>query len=120
MNLAAANAIGSAERRLSVRVAELVYERLPELEQRYGAAGRFRCEEDTALHLRFVASAVATGEPRIIADYLTWLAPLLERFGVPASDVDANFDAIGEALRELVPDAAAAYAQLLAEVRRGR
>jgi hypothetical protein len=98
-------------------VAELVYERMPELADRYGASGRARCEEDTALHLRFVASAVATGEPRIIADYLAWLEPLLERFHVPREDLDANLDAIEDAMRELVPDAAEQVAALLAEAR---
>ncbi len=120
MSLEAGNAIAGAERRLAVRVAELVYERLPGLEQRYGALGRQRCEDDTALHLRFVASALATDEPQIVIDYLAWLAPLLERFDVPPEDVDANFVAIGDALRELVPAAAAPYATLLTAVFDGR
>jgi hypothetical protein len=117
MTLALANQVVDAERRLAVRVAELVYERMPELAERYGPAGRARCEEDTALHLRFLASALATGEPRIISDYLTWLAPLLERFHVPREDLDANLGAIETAVRELVPDAADRVAALLAEAR---
>lgn len=117
MTLALANQVVDAERRLAVRVAELVYEQLPELADRYGDAGRARCEEDTALHLRFVASALATGEPRILADYLAWLAPLLERFRVPQEDLDANLAAIEAAMRELVPAAADRVAQLIAEAR---
>jgi hypothetical protein len=117
VSLALANQVIDAERRLAVRVAELVYEQLPELAERYGAAGKARCEEDTALHLRFVASALATGEPRIIADYLAWLAPLLERFRVPREDLDRNLDAIEAAVRELVPAAGDRVAALLAEAR---
>ena len=117
MTLALANQVVEAERRLAVRAAELVYEAMPELADRYGHAGRARCEEDTALHLRFVASALATGEPRILADYLAWLAPLLERFRVPREDLDANLAAIEAALRELVPDAADRVAALIAEAR---
>jgi hypothetical protein len=119
VSVALANQVVDAERRLAVRVAELVYERMPELAARYGAAGRARCEEDTAMHLRFVASAVAVGESRIIADYLAWLAPLLARFRVPQEDLDANLDAIEDAMRELVPDAADRVAALLAEARGG-
>ena len=117
MSLALANKVVDAERRLAVRVAELVYDQLPELADRYGAAGRARCEEDTALHLRCVASALATGEPQIVADYLAWLAPLLERFRVPQEDLDRNLDAIAAAVRELVPDAGDQVAALLAEAR---
>jgi hypothetical protein len=119
VTLALANKVVDAERRLAVRVAELVYERMPELADRYGDAGRARCEEDTALHLRFVASALATGEPRILSDYLAWLAPLLERFRVPQEDLDANLAAIESAVRELVPDAGEPVAALIAEARGG-
>jgi hypothetical protein len=119
VSLQLANGIAAAERRLAGRATELVYERLPELEQRYGPAGRARCEDDTALHLRFLASAVAVEEARILSDYLAWLAPLLERFGVPPEDLDANFAAIGAAVRELVPTAADRVDSLIEEARAG-
>lgn len=120
MSAELANRISFAERRLAVRAAELVYERLPELDRRYGPQARSRCEEDTALHLRFIASAVAADEARIVADYLAWLEPLLRRFDVPAGDLTANLDAIEQAVGELVPDAAPTVSALLAEVRAGR
>ena len=114
MSVELANRIAFAERRLSVRATDLVYERTAGLDERYGPAGRFRCEEDTAMHLRVLASAVATGDRRILVDYFRWLAPLLERYGVPQADLDASLRAIVAAIGELVPEAATPAAELLA------
>jgi Phycobilisome protein len=116
VNLAAAERLSLAERRVALRATDLVYERRPELE-RLGAVARHRCEEDTALHVKFVTSAVALGDPAILADYVAWLAPLLERFGVPEEDLDASLEAIRSAVEELVPEDAGLVSALLAEVR---
>ena len=116
MNLAAADRLTLAERRVALRATELVYERRPQLEQ-LGAAARHRCEEDTALHVKFVTSAVALGDPGILADYFAWLGPLLERVGVPEDDLTANLDAIRSAVEELLPEDAELVSALLAEAR---
>jgi hypothetical protein len=118
VNLAAADRLALAERRLAVRATELVYERRPELEER-GPVARNRCEEDAAFHLRFVTSALALGDPKILADYLAWLVPILARVGVPRDDLDASLDAIRGAVEELLPADAGLVAALLDQVRRG-
>jgi hypothetical protein len=119
VNLAAADRLSLAERRLASRAAELVYERRPELGER-GPVARSRCEEDTAFHVKFVAAALALGDPAILADYLAWLAPLLERFGVPQDDLDTNLEAIAAAVEELLPADAELVSALLAQVRVAR
>jgi hypothetical protein len=95
------------------RSVELVYERLPELEERYGPAGRLRCAEDAEFHLGFLVSAVAIDEDAVFADYARWAGVLLERFAIPRAHLVEAFRALAAAVEELAPGAAAPARRIL-------
>ena len=92
---------------LARRSTDLVYERMPELVDAYGPAGRGKCEEDAAFHVRFLLAAVAIGDEAVFTDYAVWRRDLLARYRIPASHVAAAYQALDAALAELLPAAAA-------------
>jgi len=104
----AARDIAAHELQLARRSTELVYERMPELADAYGPAGRQKCEEDAAFHVRFLLAAVAVDDSSLFEDYARWTRDLLGRYGIPGSHVAASFRALGVALDELLPAAAEA------------
>jgi len=89
------------------RATDLVYERMPELAGAYGPHGRHACERDAAFHVRFLLASVAIEDRSVFEDYAVWTRDLLARFGIPAAHVAAAFEAVGDALEELLPTAAA-------------
>jgi MerR family transcriptional regulator, light-induced transcriptional regulator len=79
----------------------------PELERRYGAAGRAHCHADALFHLRFLAQAVRLGSPVLFVDYVGWAKIMLTSRGVPQSDLLANLEVIHEVTRGELDDEAA-------------
>jgi MerR family transcriptional regulator, light-induced transcriptional regulator len=101
-----AAALARQEHELARRSTELVYERMPELADAYGPKGRPKCEEDARFHVRFLLAAVAVSDASIFEDYARWTRDLLARFDLPAGHVAAAFQALAQAVAEVVPEAA--------------
>jgi MerR family transcriptional regulator, light-induced transcriptional regulator len=102
----AAAELARRELDLARRSTELVYERMPELADAYGPAGRRKCEEDARFHVRFLLAAIAISDSSVFEDYARWTRDLLGRHGVEPSHLVAAFAALGQAVAELTPEVA--------------
>ena len=90
---------------LAAEVTERMQDERPELFRRYRdrSFGKGRdpaewCKDDTAFHLRHLAAALDSDDPNEFLEYRSWLVQLLGARGIPAEDIDANFDAMADAL----------------------
>lgn len=72
----------------------------PELDARYGPAGRRKCFEDTLYHLSYLEEAVQHGRPALFVDYIEWARTMLAGRNVPAADLAANLRILRDAVAE--------------------
>ena len=96
--------------KLAEAVVDEQYRRRPELEARYGPAGRAKCVQDTAYHLRFLAGSVEFGQTKVFEDYVAWAVRVMKAHRVAAEDAVENLRLIAGVLRDRLPPAAAAAA----------
>ena len=59
----------------------------PELDSRYGPAGRRKCLEDARFHLSFLAEAVAFDRPELFFRYIGWAKVMLASRGISPDDL---------------------------------
>jgi len=90
---------------LAARVTDLQYARRPELAQRWGDAGRQRCEEDARHHLDYLASALRGASEALFVRYVEWAKVLLAAYGVGADDLRLNLEILREAVLEAAEEA---------------
>ena len=100
----AAAELDSRQSELSEAITQRHYQQNPELESRYGRAGRLRCREDAALHLAFLSQSVAMGTPAIFVDYICWAKVMLAARGIPGSDLTNDLDSMQRILEEKLPE----------------
>ena len=84
-----------------------LYRLRPELELRYGEAGRRHCAKDIGHHLRFLAAATDLADPKIFTDYAAWAYRVMVTHNVAAEDALASFRCLLEVAPAAVdPDTA--------------
>jgi hypothetical protein len=105
MNAALVKYLESNVEGLATEITERMQDERPELFKRYRdrSLGKGRnpaewCKEDTAFHLRHLAAALDSDDPNEFLEYRSWLVQLLGARGIPTEDIDANFDAMADAL----------------------
>ena len=103
LNQQVSEALNSQCPALAVQMVAREFVRHPELEQRYGYAGREKCLEDAVYHLAYLAQAIAAGKTELFADYIGWAKVMLGKRGVPAEDLAGLFDTMKESLRQGLP-----------------
>ncbi len=94
---------------LDARAAELAalvvadhYARVPELETRYGPAGRAHCVSDATRHIGYLARSLSSREPAIWLEYLRWGKSLLAGLNIATTDLEENLISLRTVLaREL-------------------
>lgn len=91
---------------LSESITRRHYELRPELEARYGPAGRARCREDAAFHLSYLAQSVAISAPNVFVDYVCWAKIMLGARGIPVADLSHDLEVMRDMLKNAVPSAA--------------
>src|ERR1044072_7031396 len=101
----AGRALTAARDVLAAAVTERHYELNPDLERRYGAAGRAKCLQDANYHLSYLAESLGSALPALFADYIAWAKVMLEARGVTANDLARNLDVLREVVRERLPGA---------------
>ncbi|HEY9285608.1 MAG TPA: cobalamin-dependent protein [Pyrinomonadaceae bacterium] len=107
-------AIEAERESLAAAITARHYELQPELESRYGPAGREKCLQDARYHLSYLAEAVAASSPALFADYVGWAKVMLAARGVPAADLARNIECMREALRRnLRPEAGGVVSEYL-------
>ncbi|WP_226671701.1 hypothetical protein [Rossellomorea aquimaris] len=82
------------------KAVEKLYERYPELDERFGEAGRKKCYEDNIHHFNYLESAADVGEAKVFSDYALWLNSVLVSRGMKSDHLIDNFNCIMESLDE--------------------
>ncbi|MGG3916441.1 hypothetical protein [Rossellomorea vietnamensis] len=77
-----------------------LYDRYPELDEKYGEAGRKKCYEDNIHHFNYLESAADVGESKVFSDYAFWLNRVLVNRGMKSDHLIDNFKCIMESLEE--------------------
>ena len=77
-----------------------LYERYPELDDRYGETGRKKCYEDNIHHFNYLESAADVGESKVFSDYALWLNSVLVSRAMKLDHLIDNFKCIMESLEE--------------------
>lgn len=88
---------------LANELTERHFRRRPELDARFGRAGRRKCAEDAAFHISYLAQAVALGVPELFADYTAWARPMLASQRIPLDDLIADMKELQALLAEHFP-----------------
>jgi hypothetical protein len=92
---------------LARTVTQRLYDELPELMDRYGAAGREKCLQDMRYNLEHLAPGVALRDPGLFAGYVKWLRNMLGSRGIPTAEVRRSLELMRDAVREELPPAEA-------------
>ena len=79
---------------------EKLYERYPELDEKFGESGRKKCYEDNIHHFNYLESAADVGESKVFSDYALWLNSVLVSRGMKSDHLIDNFNCIMESLEE--------------------
>jgi MerR family transcriptional regulator, light-induced transcriptional regulator len=106
----ASHAIDADRAALAEAITARHYELFPELERRFGAAGRARRLQDAHHHLSYLSESISSALPTLFADYVAWAKVMLESRGVHAEDLARNLGVVREVLRERLPEGAAILA----------
>ncbi len=77
-----------------------LYERYPELLERFGEIGMQKCYEDNVHHFNYLNTTAAAGDEKIFVDYALWLNNVLISRGMKSDHLIDNFQCIAEALEE--------------------
>ena len=80
--------------RIAAAAVESLYRLRPDLEARYGEAGRRHCVKDLGHHLRFLAAAVELEDGNVFSDYAAWAAGVMVAHNVAPEDTVASFRAL--------------------------
>lgn len=101
-----AQAARSLERfrsRLVEQTVDTEFKQRPDFWTRYGEKGRVRCTEDTNFHLNFLVCALVMDSPNLFTDYVGWLVPLLEGYGMGEDDVRQNMECLKHSISGSLP-----------------
>lgn len=89
---------------LAKRIMALHFERVPELEERYGERQRAFYLEDTCSTLGALSASIILETPEMFADYVSWLVSLLKARNIPTKGLPTHFECMREALQEVMPE----------------
>ncbi|MEO6874844.1 MAG: cobalamin-dependent protein [Opitutaceae bacterium] len=77
----------------------------PELELRWGQAGREKCRQDCGYHLSYLAEAISAENVALFTDYVAWVKVMLAQRGIGEADLAAHFTRLRSVLQErLAPE----------------
>ena len=79
------------------------YRLRPELNTRYGPAGRRHCLQDTLFHLQFLAASVGIGDSNHFTRYVIWCNSILVPRGIPTDDLITSLEVMGWVLASALP-----------------
>lgn len=102
------HAVRDALKALEDRLAETIVTRQwklqPDLERRYGPAGRAKCVEDAHYHLKYLIEAVSASEPELFADYIEWARVMLGSRKIPLEDLRIHLEILRDVVATSLPD----------------
>lgn len=105
-----ASEISAKSATLVASVVKEQYRRHPELERRYGPAGKQRCREDIEYHFCTLVEAVAAEDEAIWLNYVVWGKTVLVSRKIRSHDLIDTFTLMQDVLSENVSKRASAIA----------
>lgn len=88
---------------LAELVTSMHFQHQPELEIKYGRAGKEKCKQDCLFHLSYLREAVRLQNPEIFSAYLQWAKVMLRSRNIPVEDLISNLNYLDIACRQLLP-----------------
>jgi methanogenic corrinoid protein MtbC1 len=88
---------------LAQHITGLHFKHHPELNLKYGKAGRDKCLQDSQYHLTYLAEAIRADSTEIFTSYLEWAQGMLQARHIPVQHLIDNLGYIDLACRELLP-----------------
>ncbi len=113
---AVAAAIDLHARAIAERITERQFADDPSLEQRFGARGRRKCNEDALRHLSYLASAASGSSDKLFVDYVAWAKILLAKLGLSDKDLARNLTLLRDAVADAVGGSLGAAAARIVDV----
>jgi len=102
---AAAGALAARREAIVDALTSRHFETHPELELRYGSAGREKCRQDAEYHLTYLEQAVAFASPELFADYVEWARTMLASRGIAETDLADHLGGLLASVRDhLAPE----------------
>lgn len=88
---------------IATAATELNYKLQPELEERYGKAGRDACLQRVRDHLAHLSEAILASSQTLFKNYVAWVQEKLAARNVPAGDLAVNLNCVKEILAQRLP-----------------
>ncbi|WP_368504281.1 hypothetical protein AB3N04_19855 [Alkalihalophilus sp. As8PL] len=81
-----------------------IYQAFPELNEKYGEAGRKKCREDNQHHFHTLETAYQMDQEKIFVDYALWLNGILVKHGMSPKHLIDNFERIARLIHDKVEE----------------
>lgn len=88
---------------LAQLITELQFKQHPELETRYGAAGKDKCIQDSLYHLTYLSESIKSGSKAMFNAYITWAFGMLQARKIPMIDLLNNLHYTMQACNTILP-----------------
>jgi methylmalonyl-CoA mutase cobalamin-binding domain/chain len=82
-----------------------LYQRHPRLKARYDEVEHHKSLRDLRYHLSYLAEALTARRPALFGDYVAWVRPVLESYGVPLSILRMSLRCTREVLEQELAEA---------------
>jgi methanogenic corrinoid protein MtbC1 len=99
----ASQAIAAQRDGLSEAIVARQYGLQPELWKPYGSSGRKKSVRDVGYHLTYLSEALATANPALFADYVSWVKVLFAGLQFPDDVTVTTLECTRDALQEMLP-----------------
>lgn len=99
----AAASILAQQAALALALVELEFARQPELDRRFGPAGKAKSLRDANSHLAYLAESVRWDSPALFENYVTWARVMLEKRGVGPRELGAHLRCMRDVLEVKLP-----------------
>ena len=100
--IATSEAIIEQQAALAKLITDMHFAEKPELEVRYGKAGREKTLEDALYHLAYLAESIRAESEPIFNSYLSWIKVVLETRNVPIGVLLDNLEYVDKACTQLL------------------
>ncbi len=88
---------------LAQEITGLQFQQYPELEIKYGKAGKDKCLEDAQYHLTYLAESIRANSKPIFTAYIEWAKTMLEAREIPFQDLINNLGLMELVCRRILP-----------------
>lgn len=95
-----ADKIASQELDIAIAATDLHYKLQPELESRFGKAGREACLKGVRKHLAQLSEAILASSQALFKNYVAWAQEKLAARNIPAGDLAVNLNCVKEVLAQ--------------------